>query len=58
MGIKSLVDWDRAIYSTSVVLKATSGQAAKVMAYPVHDLTEEGSSAVEEVHAPAKSAST
>ncbi len=52
MGIRSLVAWDMAIYSTSVVLRAVSvwsfddqrtGQEAKVIMYPVLDLTDVGS---------------
>jgi len=67
MGRRSLADCDMAIYSASVVLNAISvwsledqrtGQLAKVITYPVLDLTEMGSSARSEDQIPAKSAST
>jgi len=62
MGRRSLADCDMAIYSASVVLNAIlvwsledqrTGQLAKVITYPVLDLTEMGSSARSEDQSPA-----
>jgi len=67
MGMRSLADCDRAMYSASVVLSATlvcifehqiTGHEAKVITYPVRDLTDEGHAEVAVVQVPAKSAST
>ncbi len=66
IGIRSQVDWDNAMYSASVVLRAISvcsledhrmGQFAKVITYPVRDFTEMGSWASSDDHKPVKSAS-
>lgn len=52
IGIKSWVDWLKAMYSASVVLRSISvciledhktGLEAKVILYPVRERTEEGS---------------
>ncbi len=51
MGMRSQADWDRVICSALVVLKAISicilehqktGQEAKVLIKPAHDLMKEG----------------
>ena len=66
-GSKSLIACDKAIYSASVVLKATSvcsldahkkGRLVNRMTYPFLDFTDDGSDEVKGVQFPAKSAST